>query len=236
MTAVASHFHSTRQQHCCSACWGDQCVVQQPCSAPVHAQESGSTLLQNQHMFTPFCLCIWVYKLLQPLTHPQPTERPSISAKPVPVLTGAVSSGSAALSSAPSRQPTRGKPAPPDWRSPVYALIVAQLAAYLLFNVLALTPPAALGLSLRSPQWWQGLTSGFAFTGWQHLAESVFLTYIFGRLLERAHGAWGLWLAFLASVVGESNKAATAAVNRSRPMQETGSCGRQMSGTAGSGE
>lgn len=191
--------------------------------------------MQNQHKFTPSVSLTGFVNFLRPLNHPQPVERPSISANPVTVLTGAVSSGSAALSSAPSRQPTRGKPALPDWRSPVYTLVAAQMAAYLLFNVLALTPPTALGLSLRSPQWWQGLTSGFAFTGWQHLAESVFLTYIFGRLLERAHGAWGLWLAFLASVLGESNKAATAAVNRSRPMQETGSC-RQMSGTAGSGE
>lgn len=102
----------------------------------------------------------------------------------------------------PSTDTRRQPPPPPDWQSPVYVLLAAQAASYLLFNALDVAPAAALGLNLKAPQWWQFITSAFAFSSWQHAAETVFMTYVFGRLLERSHGAFGIWLCFLASVIG----------------------------------
>ena len=51
--------------------------------------------------------------------------------------------------------------------------------------------------------WWQVITSAFMHTGLDHLAETTFFIYIFGRLLERTAGWWGIWLAYISAAVGE---------------------------------
>jgi membrane associated rhomboid family serine protease len=89
-----------------------------------------------------------------------------------------------------------------DWRSPVYALVAVQALAWLATGVFDLVPGSALGLSVRHPQWWQMVANSFLFSSAQHLAETVFLTYVLGRLVERLHGAQGLWAVFLASTLG----------------------------------
>ncbi|KAG1656566.1 hypothetical protein FOA52_009054 [Chlamydomonas sp. UWO 241] len=99
----------------------------------------------------------------------------------------------------------------PDYRSPVYMLILVQLVAFLLSNSLELPATASLGLNVRSPAWWQLVTSAFSFSSWSHLFESAFLTYVIGRLVERAHGAWGLWAAYLGAAIGASTATLWAA-------------------------
>ncbi len=93
-----------------------------------------------------------------------------------------------------------------DWQSPVYSLIAFQVLVFLLTHGgTGLVPAADLGLSLRSPQWWQWLSSGFVWARTQDLFEGVFMTYVFGRLVERQHGLVGVWAVFIASVLGEGS-------------------------------
>jgi len=74
-------------------------------------------------------------------------------------------------------------------------------------------PAATLGLNVRSPAWWQLATSAFVFESCARLYETVFVTYVIGRLVEHTHGALGLWAAFIGATVG-ANAATLAAVSK----------------------
>lgn len=90
-----------------------------------------------------------------------------------------------------------------DWRSPVYTVIAVNVLVFALVHLLHLVPAFLLQLGLgKAFGWWQVLTSGFTHAGPEHLAETVFFVYTFGRLVERAHGLAGLWLTYLSSVLG----------------------------------
>ena len=91
-----------------------------------------------------------------------------------------------------------------DWKSPIYTLLSAQALMYFLSHGSSrIFSPSDLCLNIRDPQWWQMLSSGFAFINSQHLAEVLFFTYIFGRVIERHHGMIGLWLSYIAAVIGK---------------------------------
>ena len=92
-----------------------------------------------------------------------------------------------------------------DWRSGAYALVAVNVLMFMAANVLQALPINSLQLSAgRSFGWWQLLSSGFLHLNAHHLAETCFLGYTFGRMLERSHGAWGMWATYMASVLGES--------------------------------
>ena len=95
----------------------------------------------------------------------------------------------------------------PDHKSPIYILLFVQLLFFVIQQGLVIHSASSLsappfGLSLRNPQWWQGLTSGFAFVSWRHLSETLFITYVCGRLVERAHRSLGIWLVYMSAVTG----------------------------------
>lgn len=87
-----------------------------------------------------------------------------------------------------------------DWKSPVYGLLVAQGIGYLLSTCKL---DLSLGLNLRNPVWWQLVSSGFITTTPMHFTETIFLTYILGRLVERAYGLGGIWATYIAATLGE---------------------------------
>jgi membrane associated rhomboid family serine protease len=97
-----------------------------------------------------------------------------------------------------------------DFCSPVYLLIATLALSFITTlpqaaKMLKFTPDLSLHLTskgLLPSDWWQVLSSGFAFTSGQHLAETVFLVYIFGRVVERSHGVIGVWMFFLSAVIG----------------------------------
>jgi membrane associated rhomboid family serine protease len=91
-----------------------------------------------------------------------------------------------------------------DWKSPIYTLIGVQALLFLLSQgghwIFSKTD---ICLSIRNPQWWQILSSGFAFINHHHFSEVIFITYVFGRVIERRHGLIGLWLSYLGAVLGK---------------------------------
>lgn len=90
-----------------------------------------------------------------------------------------------------------------DWRSPVYSIIAANVAIFALVNCLHLLPFAAVQLQMKQAAWWQIITSCFGHASFDHLAETTFLIYTFGRLVEKSAGPWGLWATYLLSAIGE---------------------------------
>eukprot|EP00195_Chlamydomonas_chlamydogama_P015780 CAMPEP_0202907982 /NCGR_PEP_ID=MMETSP1392-20130828/44450_1 /ASSEMBLY_ACC=CAM_ASM_000868 /TAXON_ID=225041 /ORGANISM="Chlamydomonas chlamydogama, Strain SAG 11-48b" /LENGTH=242 /DNA_ID=CAMNT_0049597091 /DNA_START=414 /DNA_END=1142 /DNA_ORIENTATION=+ len=88
-----------------------------------------------------------------------------------------------------------------ELRTPTYILLSIHVAVFLLTNVLRVVPSQALYLDMWSPLWWQFITSGFVHTGAQHLAETIFLCYTFGRLVEKSYGGMGVWASFLLPVL-----------------------------------
>jgi len=134
-------------------------------------------------------------------------ELASFLAPTVAVITGSVDDSAASSSSSSSSKRSSAKAAASaasdDWRSPVYTIVAANLAVYALVHLLHLLPAGLLQLGLgKAFGWWQVLTSGLMTLGFEHLAEVTFFTYTFGRLVERAHGAAGLWAAYLGGVLG----------------------------------
>ncbi|KAJ9506449.1 hypothetical protein QJQ45_019431 [Haematococcus lacustris] len=108
-------------------------------------------------------------------------------------------------------QPARATPWPssptpqeqPDYKATVYCLIAVNCLAQLLVSyLLGHSPSLALHLG-RGFAWWQLGSSCLTHTGgWAHLAETSFFIYVFGRPVERAHGAWGLLFAYISSALG----------------------------------
>ncbi len=65
-----------------------------------------------------------------------------------------------------------------------------------------LLPASALLLNHKQPMVWQLLTSCFAHSSLEGLLQTVFFTYIFGRVVERSHGAVATWATYLSCGTG----------------------------------
>ena len=110
----------------------------------------------------------------------------------------------------------------------MYVLLLANVAVFLLINVLHLLPAGTVLLSFKSVQWYHVLTSMFGHTSFEHLAETTFLGYTFGRTVERRHGGYALYVTYLASALGEglrwAGRVLGATAMRVGPWNVMGSC------------
>lgn len=88
-------------------------------------------------------------------------------------------------------------PPPEDLRSPTYAIAAACTVTFLACALVPLLPASALLLNHKQPMMWQLLTSCFAHSSLEGLLQTVFFTYIFGRVVERSHGAVATWATYL---------------------------------------
>eukprot|EP00798_Chlamydomonas_sp_ICE-L_P026448 gene26448-17547_t len=99
-------------------------------------------------------------------------------------------------------------PPVPEWQSATYLLVAINATVFLLVNTLQLAPWASMQLSVgKSFSAWQLLSSCFLHVDALHLAENCFMGYTFGRLVERVHGAVGLWAAYLLPALGANGLA-----------------------------
>lgn len=114
------------------------------------------------------------------------------------------------LLSPPGLNTTGGRPArlatapppPEDLRSPTYAIAAACTVTFLACALVPLLPASALLLNHKQPMMWQLLTSCFAHSSLEGLLQTVFFTYIFGRVVERSHGAVATWATYLSCGAG----------------------------------
>ena len=78
----------------------------------------------------------------------------------------------------------------------VYALILANLLAFISDKILRLPLARALYLYHGRVSWWQPLTACFMHADRAHLSGNLFLLLLFGRSVEDDLGAVGLLIAF----------------------------------------
>jgi membrane associated rhomboid family serine protease len=91
------------------------------------------------------------------------------------------------------------------------ALIVLNVGAFLVQNLVVGNPPASLenwgllyGPLVESGEWWRIVTSGFLHSGLLHIGFNMFTLWIFGSNLERELGPVRFGLAYLAGLLGGS--------------------------------
>lgn len=88
----------------------------------------------------------------------------------------------------------------------VYFLVLLLLSTFTLTQSLGTAALAnLLKLNVSTPQTWQLLTSAISHHSIEHLAQNVFLVYVFGKVAETRHGAIALLLTFFGSAAGEDD-------------------------------